>query len=270
MENIYINEQYSNLDSLRNRSFQNIDRLGQSTKEQSFVNVEHLMDIYINDRLTMKLVCIPQYLTELTLGRLLTEGIIEQLDEVNSLYICEEGRRARVHLADNVNYTPQDFVELTPSCCTGNHVLNNYFVSHKEMHPVKPIPWKASWIFSLADRFSEGMPLHEQTWGTHSCFLARENELLFACEDIGRHNALDKVIGYALQNGIDLCQCIVYSSGRIPTDMAMKVIRAGIPILASKAVPTDEAVALAEEYHLTLVCAARRDHMRLYAGELPL
>ncbi|MCH5342694.1 MAG: formate dehydrogenase accessory sulfurtransferase FdhD [Acetatifactor sp.] len=228
-----------------------------------------MMDVYINDQLTMKLVCIPQYLTELTLGRLLTEGIIERLDEVKSLYICEEGRRARVHLAENVDYEPRGFVELTPSCCTDNHILNDYFVSHREVHSVRPIPWEASWIFALADRFAEGMPLHEQTWGTHSCFLARGEKLLFTCEDIGRHNALDKAIGYALRNGIDLSQCIVYSSGRIPTDMAMKAIRAGIPILASKAVPSDEAVALAEEYHLTMICAARRDSMRLYAGKLP-
>ena len=58
---------------------------------------------------------------------------------------------------------------------------------------------------------------------------------LFSCEDIGRHNALDKVIGYALRHQIDLTECMVYSSGRIPTDMAMKAIYAGIPVLSSKA-----------------------------------
>lgn len=137
------------------------------------------------------------------------------------------------------------------------------------MTPVTPVPWKKQWIFDLADCFANGTPLHSQTWATHSCFLACDGELLFQCEDIGRHNALDKVIGYALRHNIDLKKCVVYSSGRIPTDMAIKAIRAGIPVLASKASPSAEAVAMAKEYHLTLICAARRDRMKLFTGNNP-
>ena len=84
-------------------------------------------------------------------------------------------------------------------------------------------------------------------------------------EDIGRHNALDKVIGYALRHQIDLKECMVYSSGRIPTDMAMKAIYAGIPVLSSKASPTTEAIELAKTYRLTLICAARRDRMKVFS-----
>ena len=72
------------------------------------------------------------------------------------------------------------------------------------------------------------------------------------------------------RSDVDLKKCVVYSSGRIPTDMASKAIRAGIPVLASKASPSAEAVAMAKEYHLTLVCAARRDRMKLFAGNAPV
>jgi FdhD protein len=108
------------------------------------------------------------------------------------------------------------------------------------------------------------MPLHSETFATHSCFLAQGEKLLFACEDIGRHNALDKAIGYALRHDIDLKTCIAYSSGRIPTDMVEKVIRAGIPVFASKASPTQEAIALANAYGVTLICGARSDRMKQY------
>jgi FdhD protein len=158
----------------------------------------------------------------------------------------------------------KDYVEITPSCCTGNHILNDYFVTHSKLHPVTPVFWEPAWIFDLADRFSDGMPLHSRTCATHSCFLSCEGKLLFECEDIGRHNALDKAIGYALREGIDLGKCIVYSSGRIPTDMVMKAIQAGIPVLASKAAVSAEAVELAREYGVTLVGAARRDRMKVY------
>ncbi len=265
-----ITERYACLEVSRKQSFYEIDRPGQFLVSEEELLTEHLLEVYLNEQLTMKLVCTPQYLAELVLGRLLTEGIIRRADEVKTLHICEYGRRARVYLTDERSHKERRFVETTPSCCTGSHILNDLFVTNRELLPVRPIPWKAEWIFALAEAFAKGMPLHEKTWGTHSCFLARESELLFACEDIGRHNALDKVIGYALRQGIDLSRCIVYSSGRIPTDMTVKAIRAGIPILASKAVPTTESVALAEQYGLTLLCAARRDRMRLYAGSRPL
>ena len=116
----------------------------------------------------------------------------------------------------------------------------------------------------MADAFADGSPLHGITFATHSCNLAQKDNILISCEDIGRHNALDKVIGYALRHNIDLHQCMVYSSGRIPTDMTLKVIHAGIPILSSKASPTSEAIDLAKKYHLTLICAARRDRMKVF------
>ena len=91
------------------------------------------------------------------------------------------------------------------------------------------------------------------------------NPIVVVEHAIGRHNALDKVIGYALRHQIDLKECMVYSSGRIPTDMAMKAIYAGIPVLSSKASPTTEAIELAKTYRLTLICAARRDRMKVFS-----
>ena len=311
----YINEQYRNLELISGDEHAVIYRDGHTEIREEAVLVEHLMDVYINEVLTMKLVCTPENLAELVLGRLFTEGIIKRADDVEMLYICEYGSRAKVVLrrescekarmaerltraADGGEAVREDdngeanigaasscrddlklnsqtdpdpdsasgYVEITPSCCTGNHILNDYFIDADEVQPVQPIDWKTEWIFDLADRFKRGMPLHGETWATHSCFLSSGGELLFQCEDIGRQNALDKVIGCALRNGVDLTKCVVYSSGRIPTDMAMKAIRAGIPVLASKAVPTREAIQLAGEYGLTLIGAARSDRMKVYAG----
>lgn len=270
---MYIKEQYPALDLLDSVSYQYIGRDGVCREKSEAVLKEHLLEVFINERLTMKLVCIPQFLAELVLGRLLTEGMIRSSEQVERISICEYNTQAKVSLkeADNIREeNTKDYVEITPTSCTGNHILNRYFQSQEPIRPVIPIPWKAEQVFSLADRFAQGMPLHGKTWATHSCFLARGAELLFQCEDIGRHNAMDKAIGYALRHDVDLRKCMVYSSGRIPTDMAIKAIRAGIPILASKASPSTEAVALAKEYDLTLVCAARRDRMKLFAGIPPV
>ena len=265
---MHINEQYHDLPLLETQTYQFIGRKGEIlTKEEQVLN-EHLIDVYLNDQLTMKLICLPQHLTELVLGRLLTEHIIQSIDDVEQIYICEYGKRAKVYLKQSQTTEAKknsSFVETTPTCCTGNHILNDYFSSDYPPVPVTPIEWKPEWIFRMADTFADGMPLHSVTFATHSCLLARRDEILFSCEDIGRHNALDKVIGYALRHQIDLTECMVYSSGRIPTDMAMKAIYAGIPVLSSKASPTTEAIELAKAYRLTLVCAARRDRMKVFS-----
>jgi FdhD protein len=258
-----IQELYRGLEPVQQEQYTFVQRTGETAVEQSMVLTEHLMDVYINERLTMKLVCTPQHLTELVLGRLLSEGVIRSVEEVALVYICESGRRAKVMLTDEARADRGDYVQPTPTCCTGNRILNQDYVRHGELASITPIAWTPEQIFALADRFNEDTPLHQLTGATHSCMLAQGGKLLFSCEDIGRHNALDKAMGYALRHDIALSSCIAYSSGRLPTDMVEKAIRAGIPVLCTKASPTAEAVQLAKEYRLTLICTARTQHFRV-------
>lgn len=224
---------------------QYIGRHGETRMVTENVLTEHALKAIINERVTLSFVCLPQHLPELILGHLVTEGIIRSVHEV-----------------DQINFNSSaDTVHVTL-----NHDLSD---SGIEITPVNPIPWKAEWVFALADRFAEGMPLHSETWATHSCFLASKKQLLFECEDIGRHNALDKVIGYAIRKELNLRECLVYSSGRVPTDMMSKALHAGIPLLSSKGAPTQKAVELARRYQLTLICAARRDRMKQFSGPAP-
>ena len=241
-----------------------IQRDGAQTLCREPVLTEHRLDVCIQDHLTMRLVCTPEYLPELVLGRLCSEGIIRTAGEVSSLSICDQGSLARVELVEAEAREGSGFVEVTPTSGTGNHVLTDAFVRYGKLTVLPPLNWTPEQIFALADLFQQGTPLHQQTWAAHSCFLAREGQVLFQCEDIGRHNALDKAIGYALKNGIDLNGCMVYSSGRIAADMAIKAVRAGIPLLASKAAPTGKAIALAKDWGLTLIGRARRDRLKVY------
>lgn len=201
---------------------------------------EHGLKVSVSSGQALEFVCLPQFLPELVAGHLLTEGYIRQAEEVASISIDASGSTGKVILKSG--YKPGQL--------------------HRAAAPV----WEPEWIFALAERFAQGMPVHQQTFATHSCFLAMGEQLLFFCEDIGRHNALDKAVGYAAINGIDLQQCILYSSGRMPVDMVSKAIRAGIPVLASKGAPTAKAVALARQYGLTLICAARQDRMKLFSS----
>ncbi len=89
--------------------------------------------------------------------------------------------------------------------------------------------------------------------------------MLYRTEDIGRHNAMDKAIGYAVRERLDRAGCMLFTTGRVPVDMVRKSVAAGIPVLVSKSVPTGEAVEMAREYGLRLICRAWPDSFEIYA-----
>lgn len=239
-----IRDNTETLPVVKKENYLRVARDGAVCEEEGMLLSEHHMTVRLWNQTGPELVCTPQYLAELVLGHLYAEGLINGTKDIQSITISRDGALAEVVRTESQEADTK----------------------RRSLKAVSPIPWEMNEIVALADCFAKGMPLHAQTWATHSCFLMREGELIFSCEDIGRHNAFDKVIGYALRHEINLRECIVYTSGRTPTDMVKKAIYAGIPVLAAKAVPTAEAVHLAQQYHLTLLGAARCDRMRLFTN----
>lgn len=217
---------------------------------------EHFLDIIVNEKKAASLVCTPSNLRYLTLGRLHTEGIISGTDDVESIYICESGHTAKVFLVREPIWKKAENTEST--CCTGNRMLLEN-TSGDYLHPLKKTEIEFSHVFNLADEFAAGSKLHGRTKGTHSCYLGVDGKCIFSCEDIGRHNAMDKCIGYMLENNIEPKRCMLFTTGRVPTDMVKKAVAAGVGALVSKAVPTDAAIEMAADYNLNLICRAWPD-----------
>ena len=245
-------------------SIQRLRRDGGEEAAHRQLPTEHHMEVWIDGLLTLRLICTPTALAELVLGRLYTEGMVSAPEEVESISLSEDGKTAQVSLTRAAE-EKVPYVE-TVSTSGGGKLLHGGFPAVRPLQPLRPIPWKRNWIFAMADALDAGLPLYTSTRAIHSCFLCVGGRVCCQQEDLGRHNAVDKVVGQALRQGLDLSKAILYTSGRVPTDMVSKVIRAGIPVLAAKAAPTDEAVRLAVRYGLTLICAARRDQMDLYCG----
>ena len=103
------------------------------------------------------------------------------------------------------------------------------------------------------------MELHRSTGGAHNSYLRMPGGDVKGFEDISRHNALDKAAGYMIANDMEPSECILFTSGRIAADIAVKAIAAGVPVLISKAAPTEEAVRLAKRYGLRIVGKAWPD-----------
>ena len=205
---------------------------------------EHAAALYVNEQPAFRVVCTPELLPQLALGRLLTEGWITSAQEVEQAAVCAEGLKVNVYL--NHRLTARSAAaQAVSSCCTDNVTLSS------------PVELQPEWLDTLAAAMSAGLPLYRATRAVHSCFVLRQGTILFACEDIGRHNALDKAVGEMLLQGVPLAECVLYTSGRVPVDMVRKAIRAGVPALVSKSMPTIQSLELAQEYGLQLVCGRK-------------
>jgi len=212
------------------------------------VATEHETMLILDGQPVLQLVCTPCQLAELALGRLYTGGYVRCTDEIDQITVCADGTRVEAELTHP--FAPEGFA---PS----------------PLQSVTPISWDEAWVRGLTAYFEAGTgtPLFRATRSVHSATLAQDGNILYCCEDIGRHNAVDKVIGCALRDGVDLKKCVLFSSGRLPTDMVEKVIRAGIPVLCAKAACTDAAAALARYYGLTLLTNARGEAFTCVVGE---
>ncbi len=222
---------------------------------------EHRMELWVNEQLVAKLVCTPENLDAYVVGRLITEGLIRTTAEIEMLHISENGKVAKVTLTSLEELAAGTAEE--PTSVLGNQVLLRP-LELGGVEPLSKVAWEKEWIYNIVDVFSKDSKLHKSTGGTHSCVLAVGGEIVYVVEDLGRHNAMDKAIGYAALNEIAPENCILFTTGRVPVDMVSKVIQARIPVLVSKSIPTMDAVEMAREYGLTLICRAWPDGFEVY------
>jgi FdhD protein len=235
-------------------------------QREQLVITENLLDIYVNEVLMFKMTCTPSKMEELTLGYLYSEGFIKSYDEVEYIYICKQGVRAKVYLkAGTVINNAQERPELVSSDCVKNGIASDSCETHEKLKALPPHTWSKECVFAQYSAFQKNADLHKKTRGAHSCYLSINGSLQFVCEDISRHNAVDKAIGCALINKMDLSRASLFTSGRVASDMTTKMIRSGIPVLASHSVPTDKAVEMAKKYNLTLIGAVRTNGFNIYS-----
>ena len=192
--------------------------------------VEHTLDICINGEYCKHLCCTPEYLEELSIGYLLSEGFIEQIEDIQNITLCDDSQQAIISLQRNL-----------------------YGITKNQEEMTRSFSLDFSMIDFISEHIQDTSALYALTHATHACYLYCDNKLLCCREDISRHNAIDKVVGWGLINKIDLTQCIIFTTGRMPNDVVGKIANCKIPVLVSKTFPTDQGLNLAKQKGITLV-----------------
>ncbi len=246
---------------------------GQLAAATAKVAVEEPLEIRLHGEPFQVLMRLPGWEKELALGFLYTEGIVRDLSEVITIHFCGAAadpllppnvvevqltdaaleRRGRRHLEVAYSSCGQCAKEAVSEICRATAPVDS------ELTVATPV------ILDLMRRMEEEQTVYRETGGTHGVALAApEGGSLLLAEDVGRHNAMDKVIGRALLQKRDLSRLMALLSGRISFEMALKAIRARIPILAAVSAPTSMALKLAQELNLTLVGFARNRRLNIY------
>lgn len=217
----------------------------------------------------------PGHDEDLVRGFLFTEGIVQDQELLVRIVPClnvkeeERGNVMRAEVHPSVEIDPRHWQRnfyTTSSCgvCGKSSIEAVHVQCHQRIHPFGPVD--PAVITALPDRMREAQTVFRHTGGIHAAALfSRAGELLILREDVGRHNAVDKVIGAALTRQLTTDNCILLVSGRAGFELVQKCVVAGIPLMAAVGAPSSLAVGLAKESGLTLVGFLRGDRFNRYA-----
>ena len=235
-----------------------------SRQSKDTVVRESPLTLILNNQELVTLLCTPAGLNYLAIGFLASEGLLKSKDEIKKVLVDDRNGVVRVE-------TREDFASellfkrfITSGCGRGAS-----FYSAADVHEQKvesQIGISAIKVFTLVKEFQHRSQVFRTTGGVHSAALCNTKGILVFSEDIGRHNAIDKIFGECILKDIPTDDRIIITSGRISSEILLKIAKRNIPILISKSAPTNLGLKLASELGVTLIGFVRGQRMNVYAN----
>jgi len=225
---------------------------------EDYIAKEKRLKVSINGKEVISLYCTPLMIKELVIGLLLTEKILKgKISPEDMRIVYGEEITVDIPIAENI-LTKET---VTTSRCLGGFTFNK----KRDFEKIRDdFSIKVEAIRSAFDEFQQKSELFRLTGCFHSAALSDGKKILVFAEDIGRHNAVDKVIGYSILGDIPFTRKLMLVSCRLSSEIVSKCSRWGIPIVASRTAPTDLAIEIAEASGMTLVGFVRGDRMNIY------
>jgi FdhD protein len=244
-------------------------RTGTVERKEDSVATEAPLHVFFDRIHLVSILSSPTMLKELVMGHLLGEGLIRSVNEVVDVEFTE-GNKCVLSLrdidAEDRVIVSRPFARLILSACgTLGYKSLSELLESLQLKPVPSWQVKAKTLLDCMKRLNTSTDTFRITGGVHVAGLfQQQGALVMLAEDVGRHNAVDKVVGAAALRGDHLGKCFLGLSGRLTADIVLKAARVGIPIVASLAAAVDSGVVVAKKAKMTLVGFARGQRMNIY------
>lgn len=221
---------------------------------------ERLVTIYVNGQELATVMCSPLQLEALAVGFLFNESVIDSYDEIGHVQCNVAGTVIDV-LLTHERFNPPRRMILTSGCgggVTWQQLSETYPALATDFTTTPDI------IFQRMHELKGAARLYNLVRGVHTAILGDTSQLLVSAEDVGRHNAIDKIAGQALLSQLTTSDCILLTSGRISSEMLGKARRMQVPVVVSRTAPTSITVQLAQAWNICVVGYVRQGSMRVY------
>ncbi len=238
------------MERLKITSYEN----GEKRAIPDWVTEEVQFTLEVNKKALATFFCSPTDLKELATGFLYTSGFIKGVSSVKNVLIDYKKSKISVEITTKHPLAASRLKRFHPSTLRGLKIPSGFVM-------------EGSKIIELMNSFQVCSSEFNKTGGVHSAALCDREKIIIFKDDVGRHNALDKVIGEAILKEIGLEDKIILTSGRIPLEILLKIIQCNIPLIASVSAPTNQAVELARHVNITLIGFVRGKKMNIYSGE---
>jgi FdhD protein len=235
---------------------------GVPSKTEDLVATEEALTVFANGLEVATLLYTPPMTLELTLGYLFSEGMIKSRDDITSLSIKKGS--VFVELKGTLQKREGAAGKIVTSGCGGgvSFIYPQGMQDIKKLKSKRAIPQDK--VLELASHFRKISELFEKTGGVHSAALSDGKEFIAFAEDIGRHNAVDKVFGKCLLEGINSEDTLLFTTGRVSSEILLKCARRHTPVIVSRSAPTSLSVRLGERLGITVIGFARGRRMNVY------
>jgi FdhD protein len=234
---------------------------------ETSVTVERPLTLFLNGQEIVTMMTICDYPEYLALGYLLNQNMLRTDDRVTYIVYDDEIETVVVRTERPTNYEQKLKKKTLTSGCAQGTVFGDLMEKFEDVRLSSTARIRTSWLATLTRKINTAPSLYLEAGAIHGCVLACEDRPLVYMEDVGRHNAVDKVAGYMWRHGLPPEDKIFYTTGRLTSEMVIKTVQMGIPILVSRSGFTAWGVDLARQAGLTLIGRARGRRFVALAGE---